>query len=633
MLNPKTTQLQLKKLFKIQTSADPRFGEVAALYNSPNPSGRGFKQRADIAAYKNIDSYFDQEDYVKNRSTDSRTELEISHDESRLRDFSAAKILDEVRLLRTDVSSNKQTMSEHRLANATLMKKATLRILDRLKIPKTASTTALVRNCELKNITQEGVWSERSVHKIEKSRPQTSTTCQTKPVGLITPKNESRSKSPSASQENYTYMLMKRGNNQAKATLKVFQRPKESATSKTTDPTQSGPATNTGASQRSTSEESVARLMAKHSRTAMSSRQITPTRHVPKLQQEEKFLGSGSTFGSPRTDPRERPGFFIGAPTLRTIPSIQVNPNLDLVRPAPSARSVRVPNIKQAVTGVGFTEDQIQAIVDVFGKALQGKPKTQLINSFTDEEVLLSCANQGVNLRNLDLHQRDYIQKFFKCLYGSRSLNKMKLVKPFVYPCSFRKEDLNINRLLMNIPDGEPLGTMNIGDIWESGMRHTCLKQAGLVRIKKHLDQVANSSKTVVSLLNKNLDQFLANLAAVELNQTRVQEHSDAANLSFGRFLKNYQRYTDQIGSKTLKQSPLYQQPKVDSSGLGSPLLNNTLLQVSYSRESSIPAPPTLRQDKDTAPVRSILKQRSQLDTSQQGSGFSRILSQDFLEE
>src|SRR3990167_8506913 len=180
MLNPKTTQLQLKKLFKIQTSADPRFGEVGALYNSPNPSGRGFKQRADIAAYKNIDSYFDQEDYVKNRSTDSRTELEISHDESRLRDFSAAKILDEVRLLRNDVSSNKQTMSEHRLANATLMKKATLRILDRLKIPKTASTTALVRNCELKNITQEGVWSERSVHKIEKSRPETSTTCQTK---------------------------------------------------------------------------------------------------------------------------------------------------------------------------------------------------------------------------------------------------------------------------------------------------------------------------------------------------------------------------------------------------------------------------------------------------------------------
>lgn len=146
-------------------------------------------------------------------------------------------------------------------------------------------------------------------------------------------------------------------------------------------------------------------------------------------------------------------------------------------------------------------------------QALKGLPIDPVYQRFIDDinsreynTAQIKLDSDGLRAR--DNHQQKYIAKVFDVLFPNNAINRMKLVKPFVYPCSARESE-PINRLVKNIPDGEPLGTSNCADFWTDKMRHACLKQSGMIRVKKHLDQVATSNEAVMQFLNENLDHYL----------------------------------------------------------------------------------------------------------------------------
>ena len=644
ILNPKTTQLQLKKLFKIQNSGSEVFAEAAkALYESTQKNAGQHHQRRDVAGFKNIDRYFDQDDYKREADSSNTSFYEaISPEEVRL---PTAQIHAEVEMLRD--LEKVQCYDNHRLEKAKSIKSETQQAIEQLSVPRTSSTRKFTGKIALNERLLQSklllnmLRPEQKQSQDFKTRAGTSTTCQTRRIDSGAPSMKPMPSSIEVDNRPGSYLLLKNSNRASRPGIKVFQRQNQ-------NPTQTTAGSDSNSTQNLQHQESNVLSDLKVRGVGSLRSGSPPMNH--KILAPKRFMISSQRNSPPRhqflTSPSEeiRIASSLPAKQLYRPASTQVAATSHRQPVTPRATSppldpaITAPNtlMTAAVTGIGLTEEQIRAVCEVFAKNFEAPGAKPTLTNLSDEEVVLACTNQGVNLHSFDLSQRDYIQKFFKCLYGARALNKMKLIKPFVYPCSFRKEDINTYRLLTNIPDGEGMGTMNITDIWESGMRHACLKQAGLVKIKKHLDQVANSSKAVVSLLNKNLNAFLQSLAQAELEQTRIPEHSRASTLSFGRFLKNYQRHTDEIGSKTLKQTPFYQQNRPDVSILESPQANNTLLQLSYSQEISTPAQNLSRPEYKAVPLRSILKQRSimldRLDTSQQSAGLMKMLSQELLD-
>lgn len=105
-------------------------------------------------------------------------------------------------------------------------------------------------------------------------------------------------------------------------------------------------------------------------------------------------------------------------------------------------------------------------------------------------------------------YQSQYIAKMFEVVFEDRSKRKMDLVKPFLYPTHTR-DNQQVNKLLKNVPDGQPMGSMCCSDLWAEGMVYISMKQSGMAKIKKHLDQVAASSPKVLKFLHENLDKYL----------------------------------------------------------------------------------------------------------------------------
>ena len=130
--------------------------------------------------------------------------------------------------------------------------------------------------------------------------------------------------------------------------------------------------------------------------------------------------------------------------------------------------------------------------------------KSQNTNQKAKKPRIMATSN--LNKKKSDVYQTQYIHKVFKVLYPEEHKLKIKLLKPYVYP-SVCREDSAVERMVRNVPDGEPLGTMNTPDLWSHKMRNTGLKQSGMYKVKKHLDQVSHSTMNVMKYLHENIDQ------------------------------------------------------------------------------------------------------------------------------
>lgn len=133
--------------------------------------------------------------------------------------------------------------------------------------------------------------------------------------------------------------------------------------------------------------------------------------------------------------------------------------------------------------------------------------KTDPSSARAAKETFLDNGKNGKNMTT-DKYQKQYLKKVFEVIFNEHALNKMLLVKPFLYPTSSR-DNGQVLKMLKNIPDGEPLGSMSCSDMWEGKMVYTSMKQSGMIKVKKHLDQVAASSPQVLRLLQENLDKYL----------------------------------------------------------------------------------------------------------------------------
>lgn len=167
-----------------------------------------------------------------------------------------------------------------------------------------------------------------------------------------------------------------------------------------------------------------------------------------------------------------------------------------------------------AVEGLDIEPEVAFHISKLFAKKKKKAIELAILNDYdkllqkyeSGDGTAVSDFNKGRN--RLDAYQKEYLAKIFSVIFGKAGLNKMKLVKPYVYP-PHQRENPQIKRLLKNIPDNESLGSMNCTDIWSGVMKSVSLKQSGMIKVKKHLDQVANADENVLAYLHEHLDQYI----------------------------------------------------------------------------------------------------------------------------